>query len=228
MALPALGDQALVEPICRRGEDQALVDPHDGSAHRSRLWWSGFHHPHLVLASGLALLFLGDGLLKCYPRHRRRRFLHAWAQCPSADILCGHPLHVLSSGHHLRPRRSGDDRWQPSGGLPWCHLLFLVADVLSRHGPLSRIVDLALRIVAPSHRGRTAQGCLGGQHHEREPEHLCHLLPEAPVAGGRAVHAALPNARGTAGQGVVAVSRGFTLGGRTHPRNTDSCRARWA
>ena len=116
LALPALGDQALVEPVCRRGEDQALVDPHDGGAHRSRLWWSGLHHPHLVLASGLALLFLGDGLLKCYPRHRRRRFLHAWAQCPSADILCGHPLHVLPSGHHLRPRCPGDDRRQPAGG----------------------------------------------------------------------------------------------------------------
>lgn len=150
LALSAMGDQAALESVRGCGQDQALVDSHHGGAHRRGLWWSGLHHPHVVLAARVAVLLLGDGLLERHPRHCGRRLLHARAQCPSADVLRWHPLHVLSPGHHFRTGHSGDDSRQLAGALSGRHLLFVVAHVLSRHGHLPLSVAMALRLAAPS------------------------------------------------------------------------------
>ena len=95
MAVSALGHQADVEPLHRRGEDQTMVGGVHAVAHRGCVRWCGIHHTHRFLAAGHTILFLADGLQQCHTRHCSRRFLYDWAQRARPGLVCGHQKHLL-------------------------------------------------------------------------------------------------------------------------------------
>ena len=107
LALPALGDQAFLEPICRSAQDEALVDRHDAVADRRGLRRHSVLHPNGVLFATVLSVLLAVGFRIGNPRHRRRWILYVSLRQRRAVLLCGDTQHVLPPGHHLRARHFG-------------------------------------------------------------------------------------------------------------------------
>ena len=200
LALPAVGHQAPVEPLRRPHQDQALVDYRHAAAHRRSTGRRGLHHSGTVLAHRLAMLLLAHGLLQRHPRHSSRRLLHARTGQPRTGLLRGHTLHVLPHSHHLRTGTARHAGRQP-GGHHAQRALLLEPHVLYDGRTLHRLLA-----VAPLHPAQA----LGGPPHGRSDRrrdmarlrpHVHHLLPEATGRRRHLLHALLPHARRTAGQG---------------------------
>ena len=62
MALSALGDQTLLESVCRFGQDQALVDRYDAADHCHRLCLHRLCHTHLIILPAHPGSLLAGGL----------------------------------------------------------------------------------------------------------------------------------------------------------------------
>ena len=132
VALPAVGHQAAVEPLCRYAAHEALVDCHHAAAHRCSPGRRSLHHSRLMVATGVAVLLLDDGLCQCHPRHCRRRLLHDGTRRARAGLLRGHSLHVLPHCHHLLLRIVSGSGWRLASH-DTQHSLFLEPCVLP-HG----------------------------------------------------------------------------------------------
>ena len=179
-----------------------MVDNHHAVAGRRSIWWRGIHHPYRLLAAGHPVLLLGDGLHECHPRHRRRWLLHARADAQRPGILCGHTLHVLPPGHHLRPGCAGDGSRQSAGNLPQQHPLLVEPDVLWRHRLVHRPVAVAWLCTAQTQGGQGTHRQYAAADYGRAGAHHQDILLQEAGGDRHTLHALLPHARRSAGQGL--------------------------
>ena len=114
MALSSLGDQTVLESVCRHFRHTAQLGNSNAVLYRHQHGTCGFVPSAAVFLCIDSFRFLADGLFLSHARYRRRRLLHARTDSQRPGCLCGSAQHILphsvtdrTRGYAVARRRDG-------------------------------------------------------------------------------------------------------------------------